>query len=566
MRITQQQSKGSQIWDNKLNTQPIDLVRSLRTDEKRVLTSGNAGKVLPLAHIPMFREDEMRTSRFSVAIEMEETAEMLMNAVTVKVMAHFVPKLAFDRFNGIDSFNRSYLGQEEADGTVIPFFEMIDPWQSPARMNDLYRVMGVHCPPDQEVNTDLAESYNCLWTWRAKMRSKELTADHKPLTSAYLRPAFWNHTAMKHIKPDFDQALIDGEVPLNVTEGSLPIRGRFPHDSQGTGGGGVFANAPAFATASATPEHPPQLGTTGVYDYAGSIWAQMEQDGITVSLSNIEMAKKTAAFARMRQQYQSIDDDGLIDLLMRGISIPSQAMQQPILLDQKEGIIGMSQRYATDGENLDLSATRGVFGTELILRMPRTNTGGMILITAEIVPEQLFERQKDYALFAESVSDLPDPLADYLDPEPVEVVLNEHADVMHTAPKQVFGYAPLNNKWLRKGPNIGGKFQRVDPEATFDENRQRIWAVESVDPILTTDFYLVNDIHHNVFADTVADSFEVLVSGTAQIVGDTFFGPALLEATDDYDKIMDQVDQERINMPNSASDDDGEATEEGTDE
>uniref|UniRef100_UPI0013B3E98E hypothetical protein n=1 Tax=Escherichia coli TaxID=562 RepID=UPI0013B3E98E len=40
---------------------------------------------------------------------------------------------------------------------------------------------------------------------------------------------------------------------------------------------------------------------------APDVFAEMQQNGITVSLSNIEMARKTQAFAKLRQQYNQHD-------------------------------------------------------------------------------------------------------------------------------------------------------------------------------------------------------------------------------------------------------------------
>jgi len=161
------------------------------------------------------------------------------------------------------------------------------------------------------------------------------------------------------------------------------------------------------------------------------------------------------------------------------------------------------------------------------------NTGGVVLVTVEIVSEQLYERMQDFFLFADTYDKLPSFTRDELDLEKVDVVQNKYVDIAHTDPDATFGYAPLNHAWRNKTPNIGGKYMRQAGDL-FDENRQKIWAVQQTDPALTTDFYLAQNIHKDVFQVTSEELFEVSTVGLAQIVGPTVFGKMLQEDTGDY--------------------------------
>jgi predicted Rdx family selenoprotein len=210
-------------------------------------------------------------------------------------------------------------------------------------------------------------------------------------------------------------------------------------------------------------------------------------------------------------------------------------------------MIGFNQRYATDGANLDKSATNGMATIDMSFRTPAMNTGGVIMITAEIVPEQLWERKKDYFLYTTDPDTLPNYLRDVLDPEAVAVIKNNHADVNHATPDGTFGYAPLNHEWQRDAVNVGGKYYRPANDA-FDEDRAKIWTAEQTSPSLNEDFYLCSNLHKKVFADQVSDSFEITCLSDMQIVGNTVFGAGLQEtdATSDYDTITSQVDSSRI--------------------
>lgn len=528
-------------------TSPITVEKSLRKERLRVLTSSRAGKIVPLAYFPLLREDRIASGQMRVRLEMAETAEMLMNAINVTVFAHFIPFLAAPRFKGMDDFNRSYSGvPEEEGGTPIPFFKSM----TYHRDHDIFRAMGLHAPAGSDVNTSIVQAYNLLVNHRRRARSVKLPM--RDLDDTSLAKAFWHHTNMAHIVPDFDQASIDGEVSLKVVAQRMEVQGlgvtsslnssgkalTFPNGNTAEFGDGELFNE-LFARRRIADEAVP------------AIFVELEQQGVKLSLSNIELAKKTAAFAQLRSQFAGIEDDHIIDLLMDGIRVPDEALKQPILLDRKTTIVGYSRRFATDASNLDKSVTTGETFVDLRMRTPPMNTGGIVMITCEIVPEQLFERQKDYFFCATSVQDLPNFTADYLDPEKVSVVKNDHVDVKHSEPDATFGYAPLNHQWQRDRVQVGGKYFRPDANAAFDEDRQKLWAQETVDPTLTEDFYMVSGLHHKVFADTTKDQFEYTCRGEFDIIGNTVFGKGLRENTHDYFAVAADVDRGRINKNNT---------------
>jgi hypothetical protein len=556
---------------------PITVQRSTRRDRGRVLTSADAGKILPLKYIPMLREDAVKRGRVRVNLEMMETAELLMNGIMVNVMAHYVPMLAFDRFNGsMEELNRSYKGETGIGGSVVPYFEKnkyyntvtgttssisasdvtkIDgypahssTWYEDQGVIDFYQTMGLHFQ-GSDFNTTPVESYNAIVNHRRKARSASL-----PLRNGFdhrLAEAFWL-LDNNHIVPDFDQKLIDGEVALNGLTFEAPIKSK--EMIWGTAGTHFNAQTDQNAAASGVIFRTPGQDEYADYDADddewtfSDIWAELTSGGnATMSLADIDQAKKTAAFAKLRSMYDGIDDEYVIDMLMEGIRVPEETMKQPILLAKQQTMIGYNQRYATDAANLDTSVTNGYASVDLNIRTPQMNTGGVIMITAEIVPEQMWERKKDYFLYETNPDNLPNYLRDVLDPEQVSVVKNDHLDVNHSTPNGTFGYAPLNHEWMRDMVNVGGKYYRPADDA-FDEDRAKIWTVETTDPTLSSDFYLVDSLHKKVFSDQVADAFEITCISDLEITGNTVFGERLLEAdaTSDYQAITDLVDSTRI--------------------
>jgi hypothetical protein len=548
---------------------PIDVQKSTRRDRGRVLTSADAGKILPLKYIPMLREDAVRRGKVRVNIEMMETAEMLMNGIGVNVMAHYVPMLAFDRFNGsMEELNRSYKGETGIGGTVIPYFEknkyynlstnQVVSWEPPdatpygtaADTDDnavhktatFYQTMGMHFEQASGVNLTIVEAYNAIVNHRRKARSASLPTrnsfDHS------LAEAFWS-LDNNHIVPDFDQKLIDGEVSLNGLTFKAPVRSKGAEAADGTNSYPTGVTADITALSNVTRPDGTSLASASEW---ADIWAELTSGGnATMSLADIDQARKTAAFAKLRSLYDGIDDEHIIDLLMEGIRVPEETMKQPILLAKQSTMIGYNQRYATDAANLDTSVTNGYATVDLSLRTPQMNTGGVIMVTAEIVPEQLWERKKDYFLYETNPDNLPNYLRDFLDPEKVSIVKNDHLDVNHSTPNGTFGYAPLNHEYQRDMVNVGGKYYRPANDA-FDEDRAKIWTVEATNPSLSDDFYLVSSLHKKVFSDQVSDSFEITCISDVEITGNTVFGEGLIEAdtTSDYEAITEDVDSARI--------------------
>lgn len=539
---------------SRMKTQPIAVQRTTRPSMHRILTSFEPGYMVPVMVMPLLREDSVASAAFRIAFEMKETVEVLMNAVNARVLTYFVPKTALARFaSGMDSINRSYEGiPEYEDGPVIPWFNTM---AAPAHgANAILKKMGKHAKPGTPINDEYIETYNAIWNFRAKNRSPDI--ELRAITDTTLAPAFWLHQTFAHIVPDFDHAMIDGQVPLNVLGGQLPLIGSAVAASTTTvtpsdevGPRGMFTNPgggqPVVAHVGSGSNFSWPATTATTVDIS-DVFAELQQDGITVSLSNIELARKTQAFAALRRQYNGHTDDYIIDLLMDGISIPDQAWKQPILLADTATQFGMSKRYASDGENLTESVVNGATIVEQRFSLPRAPMGGVIMMVVEVSPEQLFERQEDPYLHATSVDVLPQFLRDTLDPEKVVIVRNGEIDVDHDTANDTFGYAPLNHQWMRNQPAIGGKFYRPEVDAGFDEDRQRIWAVETQNPVLSEDFYLCTTMHQKPFVMTTGDNFEVLIRGEAAIRGNTVFGGMLVEATNDYQEVSEEAPMERL--------------------
>ena len=550
----------TQIYEENHKRTPMSHQRTRRTCTASVVTTSFGGKFVPLKAFGLLREDGAATSRFTINTQMAETASMLLNPVRITAMAYFIPKLALERFADMGTIDRSYNGQEEIDGSVVPWF-VPDPQ---AGVGEFYRTLGLHAGGGPSPNDDYLQAYNTLWNYIAEHRSPSLSP--RNLQDPTLAPAFWEHTQMKHVKPNFDDALMEGQVPLAIVDGgtirtvpgqelTVPIsKAKTTEDPDATFDAQLIQNSAGnsnridikSSTSNDRLQHFFPAGSTEMKAGLDNIMSEMIGGNVTVSLANIDQARETAAWARMRTQYQGISEDWMIDQLMQGIRIQDEYLRHPIMLDHQSTVVGMSQRYATDSGNLEKSLTDGRGGLSLTVRVPQTTCGGVVMIVGQALPEQIYERQRDYYMMASTVDDLPNRQADELDPQPVVMVTKGEVDEAHTDSASLFGYAPLNHQWQQDAPNIGGRYYRPDPNEAWTEDRNRIWTPEVIDPELGPDFYLSTNLSHEVFNVSTEAPFEWWVNGALRVDGLTYFGPALRESRGDYDAVLASVDPTRL--------------------
>jgi len=535
-----------QQWPENFRRTPVPHARTVRQDLASVVTTGFGGKFLPVKMIPLLREDAISNTSVTINVQMAETASMLLNPVRVTATCHIVPKLAFERFQDMGTIDRSYNGIAEKDGLVVPWFQKHA--DGPIASNPIMKTLGLHGLDMNDFNTDYTEAYNAVWNYEARQRSDVLT--QAAALNDQLLPAFWQHTQMRHVVPNFDDALMAGDVNVEITSGGkMPVKGI--GTTLGTTPSGITGVRESDGTTTDyefgyTVSSFPMKTQDGSSSAFPDIYTELAADGIQFSIADIDRARETAAWARLRQQYQGMSDDWMIDQMLQGIRLRDELLTQPILVGKSEASIGMSQRYATDSGNLEKSLTDGRTSLSVPVRSPALQCGGVAVICVQILPEQIYERRRDYYATAVNVSELPQRTRDELDPQPVELISMGEVDSSHSTPSDLFGYAPLNHKWIRNNPVIGGRYFREDPTDPWTEDRNRIWTADVPSPTLGPDFYTSETLSHDVFADSTVDPFEIWVAGSVPITGLTYFGPMLRESDGDYDAVAAQVDNTRL--------------------
>ena len=512
------------------STTPLAVTRSTRRDRTRALTSGKAGKLLPVSYLPLLREDRLTSMMVQTVVEMAETVRPLAAPVYARLESWFMPFAGFNRFSGLDDYNRSYAKTAGLNGQSVPAF--IDPavWA----INDIYKTLGLQHVAGAQHNRMVLEAYNELINYMYRDRSPNLPQRTQYQTD--LAAAFWQENKLAHIVPNFDRSYINGTVPV-VSAGDVMVKGI-----------GHSATVAAASTLSSWRE---SSGTTHAANAksgwgTGSsalVWEQggpggtgfpnirVTLDGTStyLSLANIDLARAQANFDSLRKRYAGHSDADIIELLMEGIRVPEYMEREPFLLGAQTTPFTFGTRWATDAANLDDSVTNGVASFSMRVMAPQTNVGGIIMNFVSVVPEQMWERREDPFLSITDQDLWPKYERDTLDLDGVRTVLNSEVDTSHASPSGTFGYEAIGRNWERSFTRIGGRMHRPTSATAWSEERAMLWVTEPVNPSLTADFYLANQINADPFADKVTDHLTITTQHMAEIEGNTVIRAQPLE-------------------------------------
>lgn len=555
------------------STTPVPFQRTTRADNGSLYSSGRAGKSIMAGAIPVLRGDSASgNARFGIILS--EMPKALRNAVAANIQAWFVPKTTDPRFASHEEFISSYQGEPikrfgQADSPPLAFYRgMTTSHRAEYEASDFVKTLGLHYPIAASgagnPNTELLDSYNTVWNFRAAAHSSHIPLrEYYSTTLAAGHPvfkfarAFWPQNRFSSVVADYEAALVQGQLSLDVQAGRIPVSGigvipfgapnlkasvtdtyasgaSWTHAWRNQDGGGAAGEGNIVIKAYGTTE------TT-----RAAVFAEMAGQSVLTSLADLDKARTTQAFAKLRTSYAGNDttgysnDDAIVAELMQGFTLPEDVFKRPWLLDAKALDFGMVERHATDAANLDKSVTRGMIQASLSINLPKQDVGGFIIFIIEVVPHRIYERQGDPSLLfatANPTGHLPDALRDVQRTLPVDNVQNWRIDAKHSTAGGLYGYEPMNDKWRRSYTRLGGHFYQATPgSGQFDEARSALWIPEIVNPLFTVDHYLVpENFPHDVFADTAADAFEFQVDHSLSINGLTQFGDVLFEDNDEW--------------------------------
>jgi len=510
------------------NESPVDFDMTRRQDNASILTTSFAGVATPVTAIPLYRGDSA-SGNLNIGIELAEMPRPVENAIIARGQIWCVPRPAFPQFSGVDEYTHSYQGKDvsalgSANRTPASLFNTTA-YTTTIRDSEFITALGVHAVVGDNINTDYVDAYNLVQNFRLAAHSSKMTRYNYASENADawdLKPAFWPRSRFHEIVPDYEQALVTGSLELDVTAGQIPLA----TDYTGASPENVKAES--------------EILTIG--NQAGKeIWAEMTGLQIPTSLADIDKARTTNAFAKVRASYAGTNysgfnnDDVVISDLMQGYHVPAEMFNRPWLLDSKTVVFGTQERHATDAANLDASSSTGFASFPLSINVPRQDFGAILIATVEIMPERLFERQGDPYMHVTAVDDLPNALRDLQRTEPVDICPNWRIDASHATPAGQYGFEPMNSKHKRTRTTLGGQFRQITPGTPNISARNAVWHPDYVNPALTSDHWLCPDPMPQDPFGTPSDPCAIVsVQQRVTITGITQFGDALVEDGGDF--------------------------------
>ena len=539
---------------------PVSFNKTVRTDQVVNMTSGRAGVVVPLGFFPLLPGDSA-SGRIGLDIMLAQMPRPLHNGVTARFQAWFVPKSTDPRFASYDELLQGMAGTQikalgVADRSPPSFFNVLSGATRTAYLgSEFFKTLGLHAANGVNMNSDLIDAFVLVYNSRLAAHSNKLTRRKYILEDASeattLPRAFWPSSRFAQVVPDYERELVVGSLDLDVIAGRLPISGLGVTGTPGQTVASLAMRSTAFPTAEnitqyLTATSSLTVETTGTgSSIVPEIYAEMGGQAANVSLADMDKARTTQAFAKLRTAYAGADytgfdnDEALTALLMQGLKVPQEEYKRPWLLDSQTVGVGFQERFATDAANIEASTTRGRASAVLSVNIPQQDVGGVVIYTVEVLPERLDERMSDEWVYATDIDHLPNALRDVQRVEPVDTVLNRRVDAKHTSPNGVYGFEAMNGKWNRDYTRLGGRFYQATPNAAWTETRATIWQTEIVDPTFSGTHYLAPaPFPHDVFKDTVGPAFDAVARHSVTVVGLTQFGDVLAEDNDDYTAIV----------------------------
>lgn len=510
---------------NRMKTEPIPVVKQHRPVGVRTYTTFEPGKRTPVVAFGLLQGDSC-SGRLNVAVEMHETLEVLFNRMFARFSVWFIPAPANERFKrNMAYFERSSEGVPVTDDEGAETIPFIQTHNMPATVPPIYRSLGIAAKTGTALSTCYIEGYNQVVNYVNRNLSKSI--EEREVTDTSLAPAVWGESVFSEIVPTFDAGMIAGEMSLTVTEGKMPIKtDGAPNSVVTVERAGQHTNLKADTT---------RLGV-GETAAANPLYAQLTTNGISISLANFDQARQLKEWAKYREQFEGHKDPYIIDRLMGGLEISEQAWFMPMLLDQKMVEIKQMKRMATDGASLEDGVANGLALATVGVNVPPNPYGGVVMVIAEAIPEQLYERQPDPYLTTIDRTKLPQYDADFLNPNPVVEVLNKEIDVDHDTPDVRFGYARRNWPWAKNPTRVGGDMYAPNADAATTKERMVIYPTDVKNPSLTAEFYLSTTLGKQVFVDEDKQPFRVGIGGTIDVVGLTIIGE-VHESEANYDAV-----------------------------
>lgn len=279
----------------------------------------------------------------------------------------------------------------------------------------------------------------------------------------------------------------------------------------------------------------------GSTDWFPEVYADFAGDKVDITLQDFYTAERMDRLTREARKMidaNPIHGEQQASRWAHGLSV--EVGKQPFVMYQDEVVFGDSVVRAMDGANLDKLQTNSTANWPLVLPVPKTEFGGLVVTMVAIKPDEVLPNQPHPILSEPWVA--TNFLADELAVDPVPVVKrNLNSEVLANSEEDVMFY--VGNNHLQKSYVHYGFSRQVDPSTV--EHKTSIWQLEVPLSVTPDTVNYPQDFEHYPFADQTAEVCTYQVDSVATIVTPTIFGPTPIEELaeiEDKDLFEDQPD------------------------
>ena len=177
------------------STTAVMFPRSTQRDTAVTMSSGRAGKVVPVTYLPVLPGDTVG-GRVGIDIQLKEMPKPLLNRVSANFQAWFVPKSALPQFSGRDELMHARTGEVikalgSADRTPPPYFTTISGANlATVVAGEIFTTLGIHVAAGAAISNDLLDAYGLIQNFRIAANSSKI-ARRKYASEDIVQASVW---------------------------------------------------------------------------------------------------------------------------------------------------------------------------------------------------------------------------------------------------------------------------------------------------------------------------------------------------------------------------------------
>ncbi len=510
------------------------MARSKKREITSFMDKTKTAKLTPVSCVDIGMS-EAGTITQTIGFSLDPISGRLLSNINARVISIFIPDQAAHKLDNPDeplSGAIEFIRQKMQDG---PLFGLEEEGELTKRMNVIPRSINGEKKLDRSVRLSYIAAVNYL-ARKLYYKSSQFDKDYNLVSPAILQQTILGKTGGV-LDPDDS---INGEVSLTLGSVKIPVSGiggytaphlDYPLTVREAGGEPASYND-RFTTDRLQVEATLQGEFNDVW--APNVFADLEgyKTG-NVSLSDFYNAeqedKLTRYFEQILKKYPE-EGEEMILRMVHGLNVDSG--DQPFTVYDRTIKLLDDERYATDGESLDVSQTDHMGKVEFTIPIGRTELGGKVITFVQVTPDEVIDGQphptmsKPRGLINHAAEDQK------LDPVPV-TVRDMDVDALPADEDTILFYT--GNNELKRHYVQYGLSRNLDPNTVDNQNRMWHYQVPSSVTPENVFYPLEADFEQTPFQDRLAQVVTTHTTTFANITTPIKYGPSPVENIDIVD-------------------------------